>query len=58
MARKVVVSKFKFLILKLCEFARLYTAMACVNLVFSPQKLNSNETLQLDTRGINVAFSH
>ena len=32
--------------------------MACVNLVFSPQKLNSYETLQLDTREFNAAFSH
>ena len=32
--------------------------MACVNLVFPPQKLNSNDTLQRDTRGFNAAFSH
>ena len=32
--------------------------MACVNLVFLPQKLNSNDTLQRDTRGFNAAFSH
>ena len=57
MARKVTVSKFKYFILKLWEFARLFTAMACVNLVFSPQKLNSNGTLQLDTRGFNASFS-
>ena len=46
MARKVIVSKFNFFILRLREFARLFAAMACVNLVFPPQKLNSNETLQ------------
>ena len=40
------------------EFARLFAAMACVNLVFPPQKLNSNDTLQRDTRGFNAAFSH
>ena len=51
-------SKFKFFILKLWEFARLFAAMACVNLVFPPQKLNSNDTLQRDTRGFNAAFSH
>ena len=56
--RKVIVSKFKFFILKLWEFARLFAAMACVNLVFPPQKLNSNDTLQRDTRGFNAAFSH
>ena len=32
-----------FFILKLQGFARLFAAMACVNLVFPPQKLNSNE---------------
>ena len=32
--------------------------MACVNLVFPPQKLNSNDTIQQDTRGFNAAFSH
>ena len=31
--------------------------MACVNLVFPPQKLNSNGTLQRDTVGFNAAFS-
>ena len=31
--------------------------MACVNLVFPPQKLNSNDTLQRDTRGFNAAFN-
>ena len=39
-------------------FAHLFAAMACVNLVFLPQKLNSNDTLQRDTRGFNAAFSH
>ena len=57
MARKVIVSKFKFFILKLREFARLFAAMGCVNLVFPPQKLNSNDTLQQDTR-FNAAFFH
>ena len=58
MAGKVIVSKFKFLILKLCKFACLFTAMARVNLVFSPKKQNLNGTLQLVTRGFNAAFSH
>ena len=31
--------------------------MACVNLVFPSQKLNSNGTLQRDTRGFNAGFS-
>ena len=31
--------------------------MACVTLVFPSQKLNSNGTLQLDTRECNAAFS-
>ena len=31
--------------------------MACVNLVFPSQKLNSNGTLQRDTRGFNAFFS-
>ena len=57
MARKVIVSRLDFFILKLWEFARLFIAMACVNLVFPPQKLNSNATLQLDTKGFNAAFS-
>ena len=57
MARKVIVSKFKFFVLKLWEFARLFAAMACVNLVFPSQKLNSNGTLQRDTREFNAAFS-
>ena len=57
-ARKVIVSKFKFFILKLWEFARLFAAMACVNLVFPPQKLNSNDTLERDTRRFNAAFFH
>ena len=57
-ARKVIVSKFQFFVLKLWEFARLLAAMACENLVFPPQKLNSDDTLQRDTRGFNAAFSH
>ena len=36
----------------------MFAAIACVNLVFPPQKLNSNDTLQLVTRGFNAAFSH
>ena len=36
----------------------MFAAIACVNLVFPPQKLNSNDTLQLGTRGFNAAFSH
>ena len=28
--------------------------MTCVNLLFSPQKLNSNKTLQLNTGGFNA----
>ena len=32
--------------------------MACVNLVFLSQEPNSNEILQLDTRGFDAAFSH
>ena len=32
--------------------------MACENLVFPPQKLNSDDTLQRDTRGFNATFSH
>ena len=31
--------------------------MACVNLVFPSQKLNSNGTFQRDIRGYNAAFS-
>ena len=57
-ARKVIVGKFKFFILKLWEFTRLFIAMASVNLVFLSQEPNSNEVLQLDTRGFNAAFSH
>ena len=57
-AMKVIVSKFNFFILKLWEFARLFAAMACVNLVFPPQKLNSNDTLQRDTIRFNTAFFH
>ena len=51
MEGKVVVTKFKFFILKLWELARLSAAVACVYLVFSPKKLNSNEAF-------NVAFSY
>ena len=36
----------------------MFAAIACVNLVFPPQKLNSNDILQLGTRGFNAAFSH
>ena len=50
-------SKFNFFILKLSEFARLFAAMACINLVFPSQKLNSNGTFQQDTRGFNAVFS-
>ena len=32
--------------------------MACVNLVFPPQKLNSNDTLQRDTTEFNAVFTH
>ena len=32
--------------------------MACVNLVFPPQKLNSNDTLQRDTWRFSAAFFH
>ena len=56
MATKVIVSKFKFSIMKLWEFARLFTVTACVNLAFPPQKLNSNEALQLDTRDLMRLF--
>ena len=44
--------------MKLWDFARLFAAVACVNFVFPPQKLNANETLQLDKRGFDVAFSY
>ena len=47
-----------YFILNLWEFARLFAAMACVNLVFPLQKLNSNDTLQRDTKGFNAAFSN
>ena len=57
MATKVIVRKFKFVISKLWEFARLVTAMTCVNLVFPLQKVNSNETLQRDTRILFGFFS-
>ena len=36
----------------------MFAAMACVNLVFPPQKLNSNDTLQRDTRRFSAAFFH
>ena len=58
MAKNVIVSKVKLFSLKLWEFALFFAAMACVNLVFPPQKLNSNETFQLDTREFNASFSH
>ena len=59
MVKKSIVSKFNFFfILKLFEFARLFAAIASVNLVFPPQKLNSNEPLQRDRRGFDAAFSH
>ena len=32
--------------------------MVRVNLVFPPEKLNLNGTLQQNTQGFNVAFSH
>ena len=48
--------KFKFFILKLWEFAHLFAATACVNLVFPPQKLNSHETLQRDTGDLKRPF--
>ena len=57
-ARWVIVIEFKFFILKLSEFASLFTAMACVNVVFPPQKINSNETLQLDARELDADFYH
>ena len=45
--------------LKLWGFAQLFAEMACVNLVFPPQKkIKSNESLQLDTRGLNAASYH
>ena len=58
MARKVIVCKFTLFTLKSRGFARLFAEIACVNVVFPPQKLNSNETLQLDMRRFNVAFPH
>ena len=58
MARKVIVRKFTLFTLKSRGFARLFAGIACVNVVFPPQKLNSNETLQLDMRQFNVAFPH
>ena len=56
--RLLIVSKFKFFVLNLREFARLFAAMACENLVFPPQKLNSDDILQRDTREFYAAFSH
>ena len=53
----VIVIKFEFFVSKLWEFARLFAAMACENLVFPPQKLNSDDILQRDTKGFNAAFS-
>ena len=35
----------------------MFAAMTCVNLLFSPQKLNSNKTLQLNTGGFNAVRS-
>ena len=59
MVGKSIVSKFNFFfILKLLAFARLFVAIVRVNLVFPPKKLNSNETLQRDTREFDAAFSH
>ena len=49
---------FNFFFLRLLEFARLFAAMASVNLIFPPQKRTSNETLKRDTRGFNAGFSH
>ena len=51
-------SKFKFFILKLWEFSGLFAAMACVNQFFPPKKVNSNDTLQRDTRILNAALFH
>ena len=51
-------SKFKFSILKLWEFSGLFAAMACVNLFFTPKRVNSNDTLQRDTRILNAALFH
>ena len=50
--RLIYVRRFTF------EFARLFAAMACENLVFPPQKLNSDDILQRDTRGFHATFSH
>ena len=57
MARKVIVSKFKIFseVLRVCTFVYcndVFEAGLCST------KLNSNETLQLDTRELNAAFSH
>ena len=56
-ARKVIVNKFQFFV-GIYFFVRLLAAMACENLIFPPQKLNSDDTLQRDTGGLNTAFSH
>ena len=53
-ARKVIVSKFKFFNLKLWEFARLFAAMAFVNLVFRLQKLHIPSILSVD---LNIDLS-
>ena len=43
--------------LKLWESVRLFASMAYVNPVFLPPKTEANETLPLDTRGSNAAFT-
>lgn len=58
MARKVIVRKFNFFVLKVQEFACLLTTMVCVSLIFPPKRLTWNETLQWDTRGLNAPFSY
>ena len=35
----------------------MFAVMACLTLIFPSQKLNSNGTLQRDTREFNAAFS-
>ena len=57
MARKVIVSKFKIFL----EVVRVCTFVYCNGMFeagLRSTKLNSNETLQLDTRELNAAFSH
>ena len=45
-------------VLKLWEFARLFAAMGvCKSGLSSTQKLNSSETLLLDTTRVNTTFS-